>query len=132
MGTTNGLDLSPDGKTLYVNESVQRKIWAFDVVPEGVANKRLLMAFPDHGLDGMRVDVDGRLYVTRYGKGTVAVVSPAGTLLREIDVLGKRPSNICFGGPDGRTAYVTEVEHTRLVTFRVDKPGLAWTRLGAR
>ena len=132
MGTTNGLDLSPDGKTLYVNESVQRKIWAFDVVPEGVANKRLLIAFPDHGLDGMRVDVDGRLYVTRYGKGTVAVVSPAGTLLREIDVLGKRPSNICFGGPDGRTAYVTEVEHTRLVTFRVDKPGLAWTRLGAR
>ncbi len=132
MGTTNGLDLSPDGKTLYVNESVQRKIWAFDVVPEGVANKRALIAFPDHGLDGMRVDVAGRLYVTRYGKGTVAVVSPAGTLLREIDVLGKRPSNICFGGPDGRTAYVTEVEHTRLVTFRVDKPGLAWTRLGAR
>ena len=128
MGTTNGVDLSPDGKTLYVNESVQRKIWAFDVVSEGVTHKRLLMAFPDHGMDGMRVDVDGNLYVTRYGKGTVAVVSPAGKVLREIDVLGPRPSNICFGGPDGRTAYVTEVEHTRLVTFRVDEPGLAWTR----
>lgn len=132
MGTTNGIDLSPDGKTLYVNESVQRKIWAFDVVPEGVANKRLLVEFPDHGFDGMRADVDGNLYVTRYGKGTVAVVSPAGKVLRDVDVLGKRPSNICFGGPDGRTAYVTEVEHTRLVKFRVEKPGLEWTRRGAR
>ncbi len=130
MGTTNGLDLSPDGATLYVNESVQRKIWAFDIVPEGVTNKRLLIEFADHGMDGMRVDVDGRLYVTRYGKGTVAVVSPDGTVLREIDLLGARPSNICFCGPDGRTAYVTEVEHQRLLTFRVDKPGLAWTRRG--
>ena len=49
-------------------------------------------------------------YITRYGKGTVAVVSPQGEVLREIDVLGAKPSNLCFGGPDGRTVYVTEVE----------------------
>jgi sugar lactone lactonase YvrE len=49
-------------------------------------------------------------------------------VLREIDVLGKSPSNLCFGGPDGRTVYVTEVEHRRLVQFRVDRPGLAWQR----
>jgi sugar lactone lactonase YvrE len=128
MGTTNGIDLSPDGKILYVNESVQRKIWAFDVTADGVKGKRLFAEFPDHGFDGMRMDVDGNLYVTRYGKGVVAVVSPEGKTVREIDVLGKQPSNICFGGPDGRTAYVTEVEHTRLVRFRVEKPGLEWTR----
>ena len=51
-----------------------------------------------------------------------------GQIVREIDVLGQRPSNICFGGPDGRTAYVTEVEHQWLVSFRVDRPGLAWQR----
>ena len=45
-----------------------------------------------------------------------------------IGVLGSKPSNICFGGPDGRTAYVTEVEHTRIVSFRVGRPGLAWRR----
>jgi sugar lactone lactonase YvrE len=50
-------------------------------------------------------------------------------VLAEIDVLGSKPSNICFGGPDGRTAYVTEVEHTRIVSFRVEMPGLAWSRL---
>lgn len=129
MGTTNGIEVSPDGKTLYVNESEQRNIWAFDITADGkLAEKRLLKKFDDHGFDGMRCDVDGNLYVTRYGKGTVVKLSPTGKILQEIDVLGAKPSNICFGGPDGRTAYVTEVEHTRLVQFRVDRPGLAWQR----
>ena len=129
MGTTNGVDVSPDGRTLYVNESVQRNVWAFTIAEDGALNdKRLLAEFPDHGFDGMRCDVDGNLYITRYGKGVVAVLSPEGKVLREIDVLGARPSNLCFGGPDGRTVYVTEVEHTRLVQFRVDRPGLEWQR----
>lgn len=129
MGTTNGIDISPDGKTLYVNESVQRNIWQFEIRPDGsLANKRLLIRFPDYGFDGMRVDVDGNLYVTRYAKGVVAIVSPAGQVLREVDVLGKRPSNLCFGGPDGRTVYVTEVDHRRLVQFRAERPGLEWQR----
>ena len=129
MGTTNGVEVSPDGKRLYVNESVQRNVWVFDIQPDGgVANKRLLRQFPDHGFDGMRCDAEGNLYITRYGKGTVVVLSPAGQVLREIDVLGARPSNLCFGGPDGRTVYVTEVEHRRLVQFRAETPGAAWTR----
>src|SRR5262245_22279553 len=129
MGTTNGIEVSPDGKTLYVNESAQRNVWAFAIDRDGsLSGKRLLKKFDDHGFDGMRCDVDGNLYVTRYGKGTVAVVSPEGKLLREIDVLGKSPSNLCFGGPDGRTVYVTEVTKRRLVSFRVERPGLAWQR----
>ncbi len=68
------------------------------------------------------------MYISRYGKGTVAVLSPEGKVLREIDVLGEWPSNLCFGGSDGRTVYVTEVKKQRLVQFRVDKPGLAWQR----
>ncbi len=127
MGTTNGIEVSPDGKTLYVNESVQRHVWAFAIGKDGsLSGKRLLATFPDHGFDGMRADVDGNLYITRHGKGVVAKVSPEGKVLREIDVLGLKPSNICFGGPDGRTAYVTEMEHGRLVSFRVEKPGREW------
>ena len=129
MGTTNGIEVSPDGKTLYVNESKQRNVWAFTIgTDKSLQDKRLLKKFDDHGFDGMRCDVDGNLYITRYGKGTVVKLSPGGEVLQEIDVLGPRPSNICFGGPDGRTAYVTEVEHARLVQFRVDRPGLAWQR----
>ncbi|MSV30458.1 MAG: SMP-30/gluconolactonase/LRE family protein, partial [Bryobacterales bacterium] len=129
MGTTNGIDVSPDGKKLYVNESVQRNVWEFQIQKDGsLSGKRLLIQFPDFGFDGMRCDVDGNLYITRHGKGVVAKVSPEGKLIREIPVLGSKPSNICFGGPDGRTAYVTEMEHGRLVQFRVDRPGLEWTR----
>lgn len=129
MGTANGIEVSPDGKTLYVNESVQRNIWAFTIAPDGsLTDKRLLKKFDDFGFDGMRCDIDGNLYVTRHGKGTVVKLSPTGEVLREIDVLGDSPSNLCFGGPDGRTMYVTEVKGRRLVQFRVDRPGLAWQR----
>lgn len=129
LGTTNGIEVSPDGKTLYVNESVQRGVWAFRITDSGeLADKRLIKQFEDHGFDGMRCDVDSNLYVTRYGKGTVVKLSPKGEVLKEINVLGTSPSNICFGGPDGRTAYVTEVTNTQLVQFRVDRPGLEWQR----
>jgi gluconolactonase len=128
LGTTNGIEVSPDGKTLYVNESAQRKVWAWTITENGLTDKRLVREFPDFGFDGMRCDVDGNLYITRHGKGTVVQMSPTGEILREVDVLGSKPSNLCFGGPDGRTVYVTEVEHRRLVKFRVDRPGLAWSR----
>jgi sugar lactone lactonase YvrE len=132
MGTTNGIEVSPDGKTLYVNETIQRNIWAFSIGADGtLSDKRLLKKFDDFGFDGMRCDVDGNLYVTRNGKGTVVKLSPAGEVLREIDVLGASPTNICFGGPDGRTAYVTEAKMRRLVQFRVDQPGFAWKQLHA-
>ncbi len=129
MGTTNGIEVSPDDRTLYVNESVQRKVWAYDIQSDGsLSRKRLLIEFPDHGLDGMRCDVDGNLYITRHGKGTVAIVSPAGKILREVDALGLKPTNVCFGGPDGRTCYVTEADKGRIVQFRTEKPGLEWQR----
>lgn len=129
MGTTNGIEVSVDGRTLYVNESVQRNIWAFTIKSDGgLVDKRLFKAFDDFGFDGMRTDVDGNLYVTRHGKGTVVKLSPSGAILREIDVLGLNPTNICFGGPDGCTAYVTEAEKMRLVQFRVERPGFEWRR----
>ena len=130
MGTTNGIEVSPDEKTLYVNESVQRKVWAYDLSSDGSAsNKRLLIEFPDFGMDGMRCDIDGNLYIARYGKGVVAKISSKGQLLKEITLLGKNPSNIAFGGPDGRTAYVTLQDRGNIETFRVEAPGREWKML---
>lgn len=127
MGTTNGVEVSPDNKTLYVNESVQRNVWAYDLSPEGnISNKRLLIKFDDYGMDGMRCDVDGNLYITRHGKGTVVKVSPAGKILQEIQMTGKSPSNIAFGGADGRTCFVTLQDRGCVETFRVEQPGRAW------
>jgi len=124
MGTTNGIELSPDEKTLYVNESVQRKIWRYDVDARGnVSGKRLFTEFADGGLDGMKCDLAGNLYVTRWGTGTVAVFSPQGKLVREIKLKGRNVSNLAFGGKDGRTVFVTLQDRGCLETFRVDVPG---------
>src|ERR1051325_4810524 len=87
MGTTNGVDVSPDGTTLYVNESRQLNLWSFNITAAGLANKRLVYKFDQGGLDGMRCDIDGNLYVTRQQMGRVAVISPKGELLREINTL---------------------------------------------
>ena len=127
MGTTNGIEVSPDERVLYVNESAQRNVWAYDLSSEGeISNKRLLIQFPDFNMDGMRCDIEGNLYITRHGKGTVAKLSPAGEVLLEVQLTGKLCSNIAFGGPDGRTCYVTMADRGNVEVFRADLPGRSW------
>jgi DNA-binding beta-propeller fold protein YncE len=127
MGTTNGLEVSPDEKHLYVNESGQLKIWRFDLNEKGeISNKTLFASFDDFGLDGMRCDMDGNLYVTRYGKGVVAIFSPEGKLLREVFLKGKDVSNIAFGGVDGRSCFMTMADRKMIETFRTETPGREW------
>lgn len=128
MGTTNGVEVSTDEKHLYVNESVQRKVWKYDVDAKtgNVKNKRLLIEFPDHGLDGMRCDEQGNLYIARYAAGEVAVVSPQGTVIERIKLKGQKPTNVAFGGPDGKTVYVTLQERGAIETFTTSRAGREW------
>lgn len=127
MGTTNGIEVGPDEKTLYVNESVQRRVWVYDLSAEGrISDKRLLIEFPDFGMDGMRCDVDGNLYITRYDKGTVVKISPRGEEMLEVKLGGLKPSNLAFGGPDGCTCCVTLADRGNIETFRVERPGRSW------
>ena len=124
MGTTNGIEVNPDGSVLYVNESIQRKVWRYDIGPEGIPeNKQLHISFEDFGLDGMRCDKEGNLYITRFEKGTVVVVSPKGKILDEIPLKGKNPSNITFGGKDNKTCYVTLADRGCVEAFRARFPG---------
>lgn len=124
MGTTNGIDVSPDGKKLYVNESAQLKVWVYDIKPDGtLKNKRLFHTFEGFGMDGIRCDVKGNLYLCRYDKGTVAVINPKDKLIREIQLKGKKPSNITFGGPDNRRCYVTLQDRGCFETFTAEHPG---------
>ena len=127
MGTANGIEVSPDNKRLYVNESVQRKVWVYDLSKKGeIRNKRLLIEFPDFGMDGMRCDTKGNLYIARYGKGVVAIVSPEGKVLREVLLTGKKPTNVAFGGKDGHTVYVTLQDQGNIESFRSDTAGREW------
>lgn len=124
MGTTNGICLSPDEKILYVNESAQRKVWAFDLNDKGeIEGERLFTSFEDFGLDGMKCDKEGNLYITRYGKGTVAIYSPQGNLIREVHLKGKNVSNLTFGGKKNKTAFVTLQDRKGIEKFQVEIPG---------
>jgi len=124
MGTTNGIEVSPDGRRLYVNESVQRGVWAYDIGDGGaLSGKRLLIRFDEHGLDGMRTDAAGNLYIARYGAGSVAIVSPDGALLHEVALKGALPTNVAFGGSDGRSVFVTLQDRGAIETFRSAWPG---------
>ncbi|MBA4145008.1 MAG: gluconolactonase [Azospira oryzae] len=124
MGTTNGIELSPDEKTLYVNESVQRKIWKFDVDEKGnISHQQLFAEVEDFGFDGMKCDAQGNVYVTRWGKGTVAIYTHEGELLREVEMKGKKTSNINFGGKDKKTCYVTLQDRKCVETFQTEVAG---------
>lgn len=128
QGATNGIEISPDDKILYVNASP--KVWAYDLSSKGeVSNKRLLIEFPDFVMDGMRCDVKGNLYIARFGKGTVVKVSSTGEVLQEVQLAGKRPTNVAFGGEDGCTVYVTLQDKGNIESFRVDAPGREWKML---
>lgn len=131
MGTTNGVEVSADEKHLYVNESVQRNVWKYDIDAKtgAVKNKRLLIQFPDHGMDGMRSDVDGNLYIARYAAGEVVVVSQHGTLIERIKLTGQKPTNVAFGGEDGKTVYVTLQDRGAIETFRTERAGREWALL---
>lgn len=125
LGTANGIEVSPDDRHLYVNDAAGGNVWVYDLDAVGqVSAKRLLIRFEDgFGMDGMRCDVDGNLFITRHGKGTVVQVTPSGQVMREIQLTGQKPSNLTFGGPDGRSVFVTLADQGNIEVFRVERPG---------
>jgi signal peptidase len=123
MSTTNGIDLSPDGKTLYVGESDTREIWSYRIDGNKLLAPKLVKKFDDFSIDGIRTDVSGRLFVARILKGTIAVLSPVGVLEREIKLSAKEPTNLAFGGADGKTIFVTQRQGGLIESFRTDRAG---------
>jgi len=123
MSTTNGIDLSPDGKTLYVGESDTREIWSYRIDGSKLLSPKLVQRFDDFGIDGLRTDTEGNLLVARILKGTIAVLTPQGKLKREIKLSAAEPTNLAFGGNDGKTVYVTQRKGGFIESFRTDRPG---------
>ncbi len=121
LGTTNGIEVSPDNVFLYVNESIQRTIWRYDINEKGeLLNKKLLITFEDGGLDGMKCDKEGNLWVARYDKGTILKLSPHGVIQKEIQLKGQKPTNLTFGGKDGKTVFVTLQDRGLFEKFEIE------------
>ncbi len=90
---------------------------------ETFKQKRQFFTFDDFGMDGMRCDNQGNLYVCRYDAGKVVVISPEGKIIREIILKGKKPTNIAFGGKDWMQCFVTLQDRGSFETFRAENPG---------
>ena len=124
MGTTNGIEVSTDNNILYVGESIQKKIWAYDLNAKGeISNKRLFKKFNNFGIDGMRCDKKGNLYIARYGAGLVVVLNPKGVVIRTIKLNGDKPTNVAFGGINGDIVYVTMQGRKWVESFVSKYPG---------
>ncbi len=117
--TPNGTALSPDGHTLYVAETEGARLWAYDVTGPGQVDKqpwpspngaRMLVAAPGglyQRFDSMAVDALGNILVATLLHGGISVVSPDGRLCSHVPLPDPYVTNLCFGGPDLRTLYVT-------------------------
>ena len=120
----NGICLSPNDSTLYVNDSRKTLIRAYDVTETGDLTNERMFATPqdedaDGTTDGMKADAEGNLYTT--GPGGVWVYAPNGEKLARIPV-PKAPTNLAFGGKDGKTLFITARPHVYRVPVNV--PGV--------
>jgi len=134
MLSPNGCSLSPDGKTLYAADTEGARLWAFDVEGPGVLRKpkghaphggRVIAGLPGPArFDSLAVMASGNITVATLTTGMITEISPAGAIVREVKMPDIYPTNICFGGADMRTAYITLSDSGRLGTMQWPEPGL--------
>ncbi len=117
MVTPNGIGLSPDGRTLYVAETEAARLWAFPIEAPGVVQKerwpsphggRLVAGIGGYQrFDSLAVQADGRICVATLINGGITVISPDGRHVEHHASGDPMTTNICFGGPDMKAAYLT-------------------------
>ena len=134
MMTPNGIGLSPDGKRLYVAETQTARVWAFEVEAPGVVKKlpfpapnggTLLAAMSSFRLfDSLAVDSGGNVCVASLFEGGITVIPPDGGPSNLVPMPDLYTTNICFGGPDLKTAFITLSVSGKLVAVDWPRPGV--------
>ena len=144
----NGVGLSPDGRTLYVAETVTARVWAFEITAPGEirrlyppggfpdpSNGHIVLAGASHGrllhasadlqlFDSLAVDAEGYVCVGTLVKGGITAISPDSSVVEKVPLPDPKATNICFGGPGLRTAYVTLSSCGELIAFEWMRQGL--------
>lgn len=125
----NGVTGTPDGKTLYVADIQNHQTWRYEILPDGSLTNKTL--FCNMGSDGMTIDERGDLYFcgstpATSGSGNsqtngITVFNPAGKKIDHIDVPEKWAANVCFGGKDRKTLFITA--STGLYSIRMNVRG---------
>ena len=133
--TPNGIGLSPGGTHLYVAETEPCRLWAFEITEPGVVAKEpwpsphggRLVAGPAgyQRFDSLAVEAGGNVCVATLINGGITVASADGASFEHLPMPDLYTTNICFGGPQLRTAYITLSMGGRLVAVEWPRPGLA-------
>ena len=134
MLTPNGVSLSPDEKVVYVADTESSRLFAFDIVGPGVLRKepfpapytgRLVCGLPGfQRFDSLAVEASGNIAVATLITGHITVIAPDGRVVRQVKMPDVYPTNICFGGRDMKTAYVTLSGSGQLAAMEWPEPGL--------
>ena len=133
--TPNGIGLSADETRLYVAETEPCRLWEFEITAPGEVHKepwpsphggRLIVGLGGYErFDSLALDADGNVCVATLINGGITVVSPDGARVEQIPMPDRYTTNICFGGPELRTAFITLSMSGRLVATEWPRPGLA-------
>jgi gluconolactonase len=134
MDGPNGVGLSPDGKRLYVAETWPGRLWEWEISAPGQVSGsepfapgggHLLAGLPGFQLfDSLAVDSGGNVCVATLANGGITVVSPDGSKVEHVPMPDPLTTNICFGGPDLSTAYITLSGTGKLVSTKWPRAGL--------
>jgi len=132
--TPNGVGLAPDGRTLYVTETETSRLWSYPIVGPGRLGHepwpspnggRLLHGLPGYQrFDSLAVEEGGNVCVATLVRGGISVFSPQGEWLEFHEAPEGYCTNICFGGADRRTAYITLSGYGQLLAVPWPRPGL--------
>jgi gluconolactonase len=136
VGFPNGVGFSPDGRRLYLSDSIRGHVIAHDVDAAGVLANRRVFATPGGGApDGLAVDESGCVWMALYGGGAVVRCTPAGEVDTRIEVPAVAVTSVALGGDERRDLYITTADHTgdpalggSIHRTRVDVPGLPINR----
>jgi len=136
---TNGPAVSPDGRTLYHTDTLDKRVYAFDLAPDGsLSNRRPFAGITDGGHpDGMAIDAEGHVWIAVFGGWRIERRDPAGNKVGEVRFPCANITKLAFAGDDLRTVYATSARKGlspeelaaqplagALFTFRAEVAGL--------
>ena len=131
----NGIGLSPDENTVYIAETPTARLWAYEVSEPGTIRPRDVIYRGERGkpvaglggyqmFDSLAVEAGGNVCVATLISGCISVIAPDGTLVEQVPTGDRVTTNIAFGGPDLKTAYITLSGRGELIAMDWARPGL--------
>jgi gluconolactonase len=143
LNPANGIGLSPDEKKVYVAETPTARIWSYEIISGGEIKPVETLYRNEKGVclaglggyqmfDSLALEASGNICVATLIKGAISVIAPDGRLVEQVETGDRATTNICFGGPELKTAYITLSGKGQLVAMDWPRPGLPLNFLNKR